>query len=97
MSKDQGCQARPSQSLKHPSFVPDPAASDFHLFGLLTKHLEGRNFRINAEILQAVLMWLHDLDVDFFYVGFDTLVFQWNKFFNNHNGSLKKLHVPVPY
>ncbi|GFS94474.1 mariner Mos1 transposase [Trichonephila clavipes] len=62
-----------------PSYSPDCAPSDYHIFGPVKKNLEGKHFRIDAELQQAVLMWLHTLDADFYDTGFDGLVFQWNK------------------
>jgi hypothetical protein len=57
--------------LDHPPYNPDPAPSDFYLFGPLKKHLGGRRFPTNGEVQQAVLSWLQALDTDFFYVCWD--------------------------
>lgn len=37
------------------------------------------HFRTNAKVLEAVITWLRNLDSDFFYAGFDRLVFRWHK------------------
>ncbi|GBM38237.1 Mariner Mos1 transposase [Araneus ventricosus] len=57
--------------LGHPPHSPDLASSDFHLFWSLNKYLAGHHFRTDAEVQEAVLKWLRDLDPDFFYAGFD--------------------------
>lgn len=38
----------------HPSYSPHPAPSDFHLSGLLKKHLDGKRFATDANMKQAV-------------------------------------------
>ncbi|GBM78393.1 Mariner Mos1 transposase [Araneus ventricosus] len=62
--------------LGHSPHSPDLASSDFHLFGSLKKHLAGRHFRTDAEVQEAVVKWLRALDPDFFYAGFDRLVYR---------------------
>ncbi|GBM21148.1 hypothetical protein AVEN_5462-1, partial [Araneus ventricosus] len=52
---------------EHPSYSRNLAPSDFYIFGFLKKHLAGRHFRTDAEVLEAVVKWLRDLDLDFFY------------------------------
>ncbi|GBN31297.1 hypothetical protein AVEN_63438-1 [Araneus ventricosus] len=76
--------------LEHSPNSPYLAPSDFHLFGLLKKHLEGHHFRTDAEVQEAVVKWLRDLDPDFFYAGFDTLVYRRQKCFNNHGDYMEK-------
>lgn len=61
----------------------DKGRTDFHLFGSLKKLLRVQHFGTNDEVQQAVLMLLHKLDTDFFHAGFDTLVYRWNKCFDN--------------
>lgn len=78
------------QVLDHPPYSPDLAPSDFHLFGPLKKHLGGLHFRTDAEVQQAVLTWLHNLDADFFHAGFDGLVYRWNKCFDKHGDYVEK-------
>ncbi|GBM03122.1 Mariner Mos1 transposase [Araneus ventricosus] len=76
--------------LVHPLYSPDLAPSDFHFFGPLKKYLAGRHFRTDAEVQEAVVKWLHDLDPDFFYADFDRLVYRWHKCFNNHGEYVEK-------
>ncbi|GBL84549.1 hypothetical protein AVEN_117277-1 [Araneus ventricosus] len=59
--------------LEHPPYSLDLEPSDFHFFGPLNKHLVSRHFRTYAEIQEAIVKWLHDLDTDLFYAVFDRL------------------------
>ncbi|GBM13084.1 hypothetical protein AVEN_101926-1 [Araneus ventricosus] len=73
----QNCQARPRQ--RHWNTLLTAQISHqliFHLFGTLKKHLASRHLRTNAEVQEVVVKWLRDLYPDFFYGGFDRLVYQ---------------------
>ncbi|GBN59665.1 hypothetical protein AVEN_28416-1 [Araneus ventricosus] len=76
--------------MEHPPYSPDLAPNDFHLFGPLKKQLASRHFRTDAEVQAAVVKFLRDLDHDFFYAGFDRLVYRWHKCFNNHGDYVEK-------
>ncbi|GBM51137.1 hypothetical protein AVEN_244182-1 [Araneus ventricosus] len=54
--------------------------------GPLKKHLASRYFRTDAEVQEAVVKWLNDLYPDFFFAGFERLVYRWYKCFNNYVG-----------
>lgn len=58
--------------IEHPPYSPDLATIDFHLFGPLKKHLGDLYFKTDDEVQQAILMGLHNLAADFFYVSFYT-------------------------
>ncbi|GBN09898.1 hypothetical protein AVEN_184695-1 [Araneus ventricosus] len=60
--------------MEHLPYIRDLTPCDFHFFGPLKKHLEGRHFRTDAEVQEAGVKWLRDLDPDFVYAGFDKLV-----------------------
>ncbi|GBL89861.1 hypothetical protein AVEN_179630-1 [Araneus ventricosus] len=47
-------------------------------------------FRTEADVQEAVVKRLRDLNPDFFYAGFDKLVHQWPKCFNNHGDYVEK-------
>ncbi|GBN88406.1 hypothetical protein AVEN_93643-1 [Araneus ventricosus] len=47
------------------------------------KLLACHHFGIDAEVQEAVMKCLRDVDADFFYAGFDRLVYQLHKRFNN--------------
>ncbi|GBM04588.1 hypothetical protein AVEN_93986-1 [Araneus ventricosus] len=64
-------------------YSPDLAPSDFHLFEPFNMHPEDCHFRSDAEFQEAVVKWLRYLDPDFFYAGFDRLVYRWPNYFNN--------------
>ncbi|GBL85651.1 hypothetical protein AVEN_193113-1 [Araneus ventricosus] len=75
----------------HTCFVTCSRTKGFSsFFGLLKKHLTGSHFRTDAEVQEAVVKWLRDLDPDCFYAGFDKLVFLWPKCFNNHGDYVEK-------
>jgi len=54
------------QCLEHPSYSPDLAPSDYHLFPGLKKQLEGRLFSSDAEVIAAAETWLDGQPSDFF-------------------------------
>ena len=44
--------------LDHPPYSPNLAPSDYHLFPALKKHLKGRHFSSDAEVIAAAETWL---------------------------------------
>ncbi|GBM46644.1 hypothetical protein AVEN_274142-1 [Araneus ventricosus] len=76
--------------LEHPPYSPDLTPSDLYLFRPLKNHLAGCHFRTDAEVQEAIMKWLCDLNPDFFYACFDRLVYQWHKYFNNHGDYAEK-------
>ncbi|GBL91430.1 hypothetical protein AVEN_136929-1 [Araneus ventricosus] len=62
------------RDIEHPPYSLDLSPRDFHLFGPLKKHLAGRHFRTDAKVQETVVKWLRDLNLYFFYTGFDRLV-----------------------
>ncbi|GBM07659.1 hypothetical protein AVEN_228160-1 [Araneus ventricosus] len=79
-----------TEILEHIPYSQDLAPSDFHLFGVLKKYLADRHFRTDADVQEAVVKWLCDLDPDFFYAGLDKLVHQWPECLNNHGDYVEK-------
>jgi [histone H3]-lysine36 N-dimethyltransferase SETMAR len=57
----------------HPSYSPDLAPSDFHLFPNLKKHLGGQEFSSNGKVEYAVSRYLTDLEESFFKTGIEAL------------------------
>jgi hypothetical protein len=45
-------------TLPHPPYSPDPAPSDYHMFGSLKEAMGGKKFRFDEEVHQAVHEWL---------------------------------------
>ncbi|GBM79320.1 hypothetical protein AVEN_104862-1 [Araneus ventricosus] len=65
-----------TETSEYPPDSPNHAPRDFHLFGPLKKQLASRRFRIDAEVQEVDVKWLRDLDPNFFYKGFDRLVYR---------------------
>ena len=62
------------QCVDHPSYSPDLAPSDYHLFpGLKKKQLKGRHFSPDAEVIAAVETWLDGQPSIFFLSGLQKL------------------------
>jgi len=55
------------QCLDHPSYSPDLAPSDYHLFPGLKKQLKGRHFSSDAEVIAVAETWLDGQPSDFFF------------------------------
>ncbi|GFO41133.1 beta,beta-carotene 15,15'-monooxygenase [Plakobranchus ocellatus] len=55
--------------LPHPAHSLDLAASDFHLFGPLKRHLGGMAFETEDDLISELRNWFDNLDVDFFRVS----------------------------
>ena len=45
--------------LPYPPYSPDLAVSDYHLFGPLKEHLNGKMICNNEEVIEDVQEWLH--------------------------------------
>jgi len=55
------------QCLDHPPYSPDLALSDYHLFPGLKKHLKGRHFSSDTEVIAAVETRLDGQPSEFFF------------------------------
>ena len=53
------------ECLPHPSYSPDLAPSDFHVFGPLEEAMGRKSFRSDEEVQQAVHVWLRSQPKDF--------------------------------
>ena len=53
--------------LDHPSYSPDLAPSDYHLFPGLKKQLKCRTFSSDAEVIAAAETWLDGQPSEFFF------------------------------
>ncbi|GFO02715.1 histone-lysine N-methyltransferase SETMAR [Plakobranchus ocellatus] len=51
--------------IPHPAHSPDLAPSDFHLFGPLKRHLEGKKFEDEDELIGEVHDWFSKPDANF--------------------------------
>jgi hypothetical protein len=66
------------------------APSDFHLFGPLKNHLGGKHITDDEELEMEVRLWLRQWSKDFYAVGFNALVKQWDKCINVGGGHAGK-------
>uniref|UniRef100_A0A3Q2XZY3 Histone-lysine N-methyltransferase SETMAR n=1 Tax=Hippocampus comes TaxID=109280 RepID=A0A3Q2XZY3_HIPCM len=66
--------------LPHPSYSPDFAPSDFHLFGpLKALFMRGTKFESDDEVKSIVSDWLRHQSKDFYAGGLWKLVHRWEK------------------
>ncbi|XP_023715680.1 uncharacterized protein LOC111868870 [Cryptotermes secundus] len=68
-----------SDVMAHPSYSPDLAPSDYHLFGPLKEALRGRRFTSDQEVKEAVHAWLAAQLKTFFSESIRNLVQRWTK------------------
>ena len=78
------------ERLPHPPYSPDLAPSDYHLFGRLKEHLDGKKFRKNEEVIRDVQEWLHWQPKDFFLSGICKLPDRWRKCIANQGDYVEK-------
>lgn len=65
--------------LNHPSYSPDIASSDYHLFSNLKRFLRGQTFSSDDEVITTVEDYLNDLDSEFFCKGIQSLRDRWQR------------------
>jgi hypothetical protein len=65
--------------MNRPSYGPDLAPNDIHLFGPMKVHPGGQRFRTVDEHKHSVLNWLHNQDKTFYVAGFIILPGRWKK------------------
>jgi len=61
------------QCLDYPSYSPDLAPSDYHLFPGLKKQLKGHHFSSDMEVIAATETWLDGQLSEFFLSGLQKL------------------------
>ena len=66
------------------------AASDFHLFLHLNKHLAGKNFDDDDEVQEEVMTWFKGQAADFYDSGIQKLVPRLNKYLDNAGDYVEK-------
>jgi histone-lysine N-methyltransferase SETMAR len=54
-----------------PSYSPDLATSDFHLFLKLKKHLRGLRLQTHEDVEEELKLWLHLQEASFYHRRFD--------------------------
>jgi histone-lysine N-methyltransferase SETMAR len=75
----------------HPSYSPDVAPSDCHLFDPLRNHLGGKRFTEDETVLTEMRQWLRQQSKYFYAAGFHALVKRWNNCINFDGGYVGKL------
>jgi hypothetical protein len=74
--------------MDHPPYSPNLTHSDFHVFGLLTKQMPGKQFATDAKMKQAVTSWLQMHDTYFFCAEIQASVARWDKCLNVNSNSV---------
>jgi len=77
-------------ALPHPPYSPDFAPSDYHLFGPLKDHLDGKRFRNNREVIHNVQEWIHWQPKYFVLSGIRKLPDRWRKCIVNQGDYVEK-------
>jgi hypothetical protein len=67
--------------MEHAPYSPDPASSDYHMFGPLKKFLAGQWF-ISDNMKTTVRQWFHAQPTEFYNSGTSKLAVRWDKFLN---------------
>jgi hypothetical protein len=68
---------------------PDLAPNDYHLFTKIVR-LATQRFHNNAELMDGVNNWLHNLAAPFFEEGLQKLVSRYNKHLNVKGNCVEK-------
>jgi histone-lysine N-methyltransferase SETMAR len=76
--------------LTHPPHSPDLAPSDYHLFMPLKRHLAGKRFDADEDLIQDVRTWLQNLDVNFCREGIYSLMHRWQKCIDRNGDYVEK-------
>jgi histone-lysine N-methyltransferase SETMAR len=65
--------------LNHPAYSPDIAPSDYHIFSNLKKHLRGKYFKEDADVIAAVDAFFSTQTEEFFSAGINNLPGRWQR------------------
>ena len=63
----------------HPSYSPDLAPSEFHLFGPLKDALRGARFEDDKSVILAMRTWLREQERSWYREGIHALASRWRK------------------
>lgn len=69
--------------LPHPSYSPDLAPSDYHLFRSLEHSLRGKKFTNSGEVKRHLDKFFNEKPKDFFKNGIEKLPLRWQKVLGN--------------
>ena len=76
--------------LDNPSYSPDIAPSDFHLFLHVKKYFAGKKFDDDDELQEEVMAWFKGQAADFYDSGIQKLVPRLNKCLDNAGDYVEK-------
>ena len=65
--------------IPHPPYSPDLAPSDFHLFPNLKKHVGGKRYSTDDDVMRAVEGYFGSLPKTVFWEGINKLQYRWGK------------------
>jgi hypothetical protein len=74
----------------HPSYSPDLAPSDYHLFATKKVWLATQRFHTNKQLMEGVNGRLHNLAAQFFDKGLQELVSRYDKCLNVDGNYVEK-------
>jgi hypothetical protein len=76
----------------HPSYSPDHAPSDYHLFThtYLKNWLRSQCFNNNEELMEGVKIWRSSQAIDFFDRGIQKRILRYDKCLNSHSDYVEK-------
>ena len=74
----------------YPSYSPDLAPNDYHLFTKMKVWLATQRFHTNEELADGVNNWLHNLTAPFFDEGLQKLVSRHKKCLNVDGNYVEK-------
>jgi len=74
-----GCNGLTYEVLPHPSYSPDLAPSDYHLFGFVKDQLRGQRYETTEVIQKAVIQCLRMVGKEFYRMGIFKIPERWEK------------------
>ena len=75
---------------EHPTYSPDSAPSDFHLFPTLKEFLGGRHFISDEEVRDAVKEWVNGLAAEVYDEGIQKLFARCDRCLNVRGDYVEK-------
>jgi hypothetical protein len=76
--------------LPHPSYIPDLASSDYHLFSPLKGAIRGKKFESDREVISEVKRWLRQRPAEWYHEGIQARTSRWRKAIDSEGDCLEK-------
>jgi histone-lysine N-methyltransferase SETMAR len=76
--------------LPHPSYSPDLASSDYHLFSPLKGAIRGKKFESDREVISEVKRWLRQRPAEWYREGIQARTSRWRKAIDSEGDCLEK-------